>query len=133
MTLQNAHIAIWGDGESGSQLVSGQLASLGASVEQVTSLEEARAAVRAERVDLVLGWLDGAFLEPLELLTWLQSQPVGPPIVIVTASGDVDLYLEAMQRGAFDCIGLPVDANELARIVVGALEAGRVRAALKGG
>jgi len=133
MTLQNAPIAIWGDGERESELIFHQLAGLGARVENIASLEEACSAVRAERVDLVVSWLDGRFLEPLELLAWLQSQPGGPPIVIVTASGDVDLYLEAMRRGAFDCIGLPLDPHELARIVACALEASRARTVLKGG
>lgn len=133
MTLYNARIAIWGDGGRESELISQQLSGLGAKVETIASLEEACSAVRAERVDLIVGWLEGRFLKPFELLTWLQSQTMGPPIVIVTPSGDVDLYLEAMRRGAFDCIGLPVYPQELERIVACALEASRARAVLRGG
>ncbi len=124
---------MWGDGGSESKLIAQQLAGLGASVEQVRSLQEARAAVQAEGVDLLVGWLDGDFWKPLELLSWLQSQPASLPVVMVTASGDVHLYLEAMQRGAFDCIGLPLDAHEFERIVGCALEASRARTVLKGG
>lgn len=133
MTLQNARIAIWGDGGRETEFISQQLSGLGATVEDLRSLEEACAAVRAGRVDLVVGWLDGQFLEPFELLAWLQSQTAGPPVVIVTPSGDVDLYLEAMRRGAFDCIGLPLYPQELARIVACALEASRARTVLGGG
>jgi FixJ family two-component response regulator len=42
---------------------------------------------------------------------------------------DVDLYLEAMRRGAFDCISLPLEEREFARIVSRALLENPVRMA----
>jgi DNA-binding NtrC family response regulator len=44
-------------------------------------------------------------------------------VLTLAAALDVDLYLEAMQLGAFDCAGLPLDRKELARLIGRAAEA----------
>ena len=54
-------------------------------------------------------------------------------MLIVTAWSEVNLYLEAMRRGAFDCVGLPLDSHELARIVARALESRCARSVAEGG
>jgi DNA-binding NtrC family response regulator len=52
-----------------------------------------------------------------------------PPVVVVACSADVDLYLEAMKRGAFDCVSLPINEKEFSRIVSRALLDERTRIA----
>jgi DNA-binding NtrC family response regulator len=50
-----------------------------------------------------------------------------PPVVVVACTADVDLYLEAMKRGAFDCVSLPINEKEFSRIVSRALLEKRAR------
>jgi len=64
-----------------------------------------------------------------EVLQWLHSFPAAMesgfriPVLTLASSLDVDLYLEAMQLGAFDCAGLPLQSSELARLIQRAAEA----------
>lgn len=75
-----------------------------------------------DQVDLIVGRVCRCFDGPLKLLVWLQGVPDAPPVVIVCDELDFHLYLEAMRRGAFDCVGLPLNERELVRIVTRALE-----------
>jgi DNA-binding NtrC family response regulator len=108
------------------------LARFGFQVHEVDSLEDVRAAIQGHDTDLVVTRLCGCFRRPLELLAWLEHVPSASPVLIVTAGVDVPLYLEAMRRGAFDCVGLPLNENELVRIVTRALEARHMQAAAGG-
>jgi DNA-binding NtrC family response regulator len=57
----------------------------------------------------------------LDLLPWQERAAEMPPVLVVTDPDDVDLYLEAMSRGAFDCVALPLNQRELERIASRAL------------
>ena len=133
MSLPHTRVVVWGDPGNEFEVLRQKLSNLGLEVHPVASFEDARAAILAETADLVVSWLDGGFVEPLELLTWMQSRPAAPPVLIVTAWSEVDLYLEAMRRGAFDCVGLPLDSHELERIVALALEFRCARSVAEGG
>ena len=133
MSLPRTRVVVWGDPGNGLEVLRQKLSDLGLEVHPVASSEDARAAIHSETVDLVVSWLDGSFVEPLELLNWLQARPAAPPVLIVTGWSEVDLYLEAMRRGAFDCVGLPLDSHELARIVARALESRCARSVAEGG
>lgn len=69
---------------------------------------------------------------PLELLSRLQRVLAPPPVLIVTDKLDAHLYLEAMRRSAFDCLGLPLNEGELDRIVSRALAARSLKTASAG-
>jgi len=133
MSLPHTRVVVWGDPGNGLEVLRQKLSDLGLEVHPVASFEDARAAIHSETVELVVSWLGGGFVEPLELLTWLQTRPAAPPVLIVAAWPEVDLYLEAMRRGAFDCVGLPLDSHELARIVARALESCCARSVAEGG
>lgn len=49
----------------------------------------------------------------------------GAPVLVVVSLDDVRLYAEAMQRGAYDGLGLPLNETEVVRIVGRALEGRR--------
>lgn len=60
-----------------------------------------------------------AFLQSMTLLTEL------PPVVVLTDCFDVDLYVEALRRGAYDGVGIPLDHKELLRVIRAAIAEGR--------
>lgn len=117
------HVVLWGAPQNRLHDLGESLARLGFRVREVDSIEEVRSAIQGQGADLVVTRLCGCFQYPLELLSWLQHVPSPPPVLIATGGVDVPLYLEAMRRGAFDCVGLPLNESELVRIVTRALEA----------
>lgn len=117
------HVVLWGAPQNGLDELGESLARLGFRVREVDSIEEARSAILSQGVDLVVTRLCECFQYPLELLSWLQHMASPPPVLVATEGVDVPLYLEAMRRGAFDCVGLPLDESELVRIITCALEA----------
>ena len=94
----------------------------GFQVQTLESEKEVRAAVQRNEADLVVTRLCFGFEFPLDLLGWMKGRLSPPPVLIVTEGRNVRLYLEAMQRGAFDCVPLPLDEQELLRLVGQAFE-----------
>ena len=123
-------IAVWGSWPEGLNELQGCLTRQGFQVQRVDSQEDVRAAVEAGRVDAIVTRLcSGCSGAVMRLLAWLQDIPSAPPVVLVTDETNVPLYLEAMRRGAFDCVGLPLNDQELNRIVTRALIAQRLLSA----
>jgi DNA-binding NtrC family response regulator len=67
--------------------------------------------------DLVLTDLRMPGLSGQELLEAIHDASGGTAVVIVTAYGDVDSYLELMTRGAYDYLLKPIRKEELLRVV----------------
>ena len=132
MAFAQSCVVVWAEPGNGLEYLRLKLRDLGLEVRSVISFDDVRAVILDGNVDLIVSWLGGSFVKPLELLTWLRSRPAAPPVLIVTAWSDTDLYLEAMRRGAFDCVGLPLDPHELTRIVARALESRCARSAARG-
>lgn len=116
------HVLLWEPRQDGLEELREKLARRGLQVRQATSLEEIYHLVAEEQVDLIVTRLCHSFKEPLELLDGLQDVASPPPVLIVTDGPEVNLYLEAMRKGAFDCVALPLNERELVRIVSRALE-----------
>ena len=65
--------------------------------------------------------------------TWMQvvemaRHPGGPPVIVASRLADVELYLDTLDRGAFDFVAAPFQARHLCYIVDSALARGRSRA-----
>jgi DNA-binding NtrC family response regulator len=134
MNLGNGlRVVLWGPQDNGLELLGESLACRGFRVQAVNSFEELSSALEAQEVDLIVARLCRRFHAPLELLGRLQSAPAAPPVLVVTGEPDLHLYLEAMRRGAFDCVALPLNQSELVRIVSRALEARTLQAFAGGG
>lgn len=94
------------------------LKGAGFRTELVTSPDQALAAVERFRPALVLTDMNftrdttsGA--EGLALLEALRKMPEAPPVVVMTAWGEVELAVEAMRRGAADFVQKPWDNTRL--------------------
>ncbi len=130
--LSGCRVILWGPQDNAVELLGENLVCRGFQVQTVGSLEELNNALAEQDVDLIVARLCRCFAEPLELLGRLQGAPSAPPVLIVTEGPDVHLYLEAMRRGAFDCVALPLNQQELLRIVKCALETRLLQASAGG-
>ena len=131
--LSGYRVVLWGPEDNALELLGENLVCQGCRVHTVGLLEELSNVLEEQDVDLIVARLGRCFAEPLELLGRLQGAPSAPPVLIATEGPDIHLYLEAMQRGAFDCVALPLNSHELIRIVTHALEARALQASVGGG
>jgi two-component system response regulator RegA len=75
--------------------------------ELIAALERLRPALLLLDLNFGPGRSDGA--QGLRLLDEIQARPNPPPVVVLTAYGDIDLAVRALKRGAFDFIVKPWD------------------------
>lgn len=71
-------------------------------------------------------------LPGLELLAFLQRQQVPPPVIIVTAYGDVETAVQAMKLGAAEFLEVPVRDELLLRLAQNWIRVDRSRRAKAG-
>lgn len=72
-------------------------------------------------IDLVFtgpGFPDGGWAEVVELV---QHSKTHLPVIVVSAVADVELYLEALGRGAFDFVTPPFLTSDMAHVVRSAI------------
>jgi len=78
---------------------------------------DAVALIGARTFDLVICDLRMPGCDGLSLLQHLRSSGNPIPVIILTAYGDVDSYLEAMNAGATEYLNKPVKSEELIQVV----------------
>lgn len=90
------------------------LSACGWTVEQVATVEEARAALEASRFDAVvldLGLPDG---DGLSVLRYARERDMDVGVVVLSARDDSRDRIQALDAGADDYVGKPFDLDELA-------------------
>jgi two-component system, response regulator RegA len=75
--------------------------------ELIAALDRLRPSLLLLDLNFGPGRSDGA--QGLRLLDEVQARPNAPPVVVLTAYGDIDLAVRALKRGAFDFIVKPWD------------------------
>ncbi|MGI9292042.1 MAG: sigma-54-dependent transcriptional regulator [Gammaproteobacteria bacterium] len=60
----------------------------------------------------------------LELVEWMLDQGLTTPVAVITAHGNIETAVRAMQLGAFDFISKPVDLDDLRKLVDSAMRLG---------
>ena len=88
---------------------------------------EAIELLRANRYDLVISDLRMPDYDGLNLLQEVRRGGNQVPIIILTAYGEVDTYLEAMNAGATEYLNKPINSDELVRVVRSCLRAHSAR------
>ena len=94
----------------------------GYGVTSVGSVEEARAALAAGGVDLVISDMKLGRGSGLDVLRGARATPGAPEVILITAYGTPASAVEAMREGAYDYICKPFDNEELLLLVQRALE-----------
>lgn len=73
--------------------------------------------LRAAQFDLVISDLRMPESDGLNLLEKIRGSGLDLPVIILTAYGEVDTYLEAMNAGAVEYLNKPINTEELVKTV----------------
>jgi DNA-binding response OmpR family regulator len=82
-----------------------------------TSVAEAVSLFRQKPVDLIISDLRMPEQDGISFLCEIRQSAKDTPVIILTAYGEIDTYLEAMNAGANEYLNKPVNTDELLRIV----------------
>ena len=113
----SATILVVDDEENARQHLSDFLTSEGYEVICAANLEEARSQIRQDNADIILLDVqlpDGYGPDLLEETSHMEARP---PIILITAHGDIDMAVEAMKNGAHDFLQKPIQFNRLEKSI----------------
>ena len=82
----------------------------------------AKKLLKSQRFDLCLTDMRLPDGDGLDLLEWITVNCPGVPCAVITAHGNVESAVRALQLGAFDFVSKPLDLDVLRRIVSTALK-----------
>jgi two-component system, NtrC family, response regulator AtoC len=118
----SATILIVDDEEHARQHLSSFLLGKGYEVQPVATLAAAREALQKGVPDIVL--LDVTLEDGYgpNLLAETVHMPFRPPIILITAYGDIDMAVEAMKNGAHDFLQKPIELKQLEQSIQRAQE-----------
>ena len=116
------------DREDSFETLEQELRSQGLETSEAHDCSQASAALEGKRTpELVFtstALADGTWADVLNLA---DRDDTGTPVIIVSRVADMKLYLETMDRGAFDFIVPPVPPAGLEHVVTTAISQGRTR------
>ncbi|HVN56409.1 MAG TPA: sigma-54 dependent transcriptional regulator [Anaerolineaceae bacterium] len=101
------------DEENARHIVGDFLTSKGYEVVGAATLEEARTCIQKGNADIIL--LDVQLPDGYgpNLLYETRHLPLRPPIILITAFGDIDMAVDAMKNGAHDFLQKPIQLSQL--------------------
>jgi two-component system response regulator HydG len=108
------------------EMAAGFLRSLGHEVDDVATLEQARARIRARPYELVLADLILEHGTGLDLLAEVRRAAIPCEVIIMTGHGGVESAVQAIREGAYDYVTKPLSLTRLALDVGRALEKRRL-------
>ncbi|MDD5368081.1 MAG: sigma-54 dependent transcriptional regulator [Anaerolineaceae bacterium] len=117
-----ATVLIVDDEENARLFISNFLTSRGYEVIGVATLAEARTSLKRGNADVVL--LDVQLPDGYgpNLLEETRTNPLRPPIILITAYGDIDMAVDAMKAGAHDFLQKPIQLTQLEESIQRAVE-----------
>ncbi|SEG70563.1 sigma-54-dependent transcriptional regulator [Marinobacterium lutimaris] len=103
------------------QLLEITLSRMGTLPCSAASLREARDLLGRQSFDLCLTDMRLPDGRGMDLVEQIQKEFPALPVAIITAYGDMELAVEALRKGAFDCVSKPLDIHQLRALVNQAL------------
>ena len=91
-------------------------------VETAMNGKEALALVVNTKFDLMISDIKMPEMDGMQLLDSLQASNPDLRVIMVTAFGDVQTYLHAMQLGAYEYINKPIKLPELKRVIASIMD-----------
>jgi two-component system, NtrC family, response regulator AtoC len=115
------------DEENARNSLSSLLNKQGYEVIGAATMAEARQQLKIGAADVVL--LDVMLPDGYgpDLLAETANQPMHPPIILITAYGEIDMAVEAMKNGAHDFLTKPIQFKQLEQSIQRAVEIIRMR------
>jgi two-component system, response regulator, stage 0 sporulation protein F len=120
--VQSACILVVDDEENAREGLSKILSKEGYCVEMAANGKEAIESIRRQNFDLVITDMRMPLMDGFEVLREIKKTKENVGVIMITAFGEVESYLEAMNLGAFEYINKPVRVNELKRVITKVLE-----------
>lgn len=113
----NATVLIVDDEAVARKFVKETLSDVGYETIEAGSLEEAHKAIDTGSADIIL--LDVVLPDGsgLSLLDRIALENPRPPVILITAFGEIDTAVEAMKKGAQDFLQKPLDLDRLTQAV----------------
>ena len=113
----SATILIVDDEENAVKNIETFLKSRGYEVFCATKLADARNYLRQEKADVIL--LDVLLPDGYgpSLLEETANMPMRPPIILITAFGEIDMAVDAMKNGAHDFLQKPIKLEQLEKSI----------------
>lgn len=120
-------VLIVDDEENARQNIGEFLSGKGYDVVGVANLAEARESLNKGNGDIIL--LDVQLPDGYgpSLIYETEQLPVRPPVIIITAYGDIEMAVEAMKNGAHDFLSKPVEFTRLEKALQRACESVSMR------
>ncbi|MBI5788690.1 MAG: response regulator [Candidatus Schekmanbacteria bacterium] len=122
MALEKKCILVVDDEESSRTGLSKILARSGYEVLTAGDGEEALGKVRGAACHLIITDMKMPKMGGIELLREVKKLQPEIGVIMVTAYGEVDSYLEAMNLGAFEYLNKPIKVDELKKVISKVLE-----------
>ena len=119
---ETAVILVVDDEENAREGLSKILSKEGHNVETASNGREAIESIRKTSFDLVITDMRMPQMDGFEVLREIKRLDQNIGVIMITAFGEVESYLEAMNLGAFEYINKPVRVNELKRVIAKVLE-----------
>lgn len=118
----NATILIIDDEDNFRQFIGDLLSARGYEVIGAATLQEAREKLSHGDIDIVL--LDVQLPDGYgpSIMDEIAMLPMRPPVILITAYGDIEMAVEAMRSGAHDFLQKPIQFAQLDKSVQRALE-----------
>lgn len=110
-------ILIIDDEDNARENIGQFLTAKGYEVKGAATLAEGRASLQRGDADVVL--LDVQLPDGYgpNLLYETATMPLRPPIILITAYGDIDMAVDAMKNGAHDFLSKPIQLNQLEKSI----------------
>ena len=118
MEAQNIKVMVVDDEEDFLELVKETVRNLGFNVIAVSSGEEALSIfknssdIKVVLTDLVMSGMNG-----IELVKEARKQGINLNFIIMTAYGEMESYIEAMNLGVVDYISKPINREQLLHLI----------------
>ena len=123
-----ATILVVDDEENAREGLSKILSKEGYAVDMASNGKEAIETLRRQSFDLVITDMRMPLMDGFEVLREIKKMNENIGVIMITAYGEVESYLEAINMGAFEYINKPVRVNELKRVITKVLEERRKKA-----
>lgn len=117
-----ASILVVDDEENARLIISDFLVPKGYEVKGVSTIADARQSMQRGEADIIL--LDVNLPDGFgpDLLAETATMPFRPPIILITAYGDIDMAVDAMKNGAHDFLQKPIQLTQLEKSIIRAKE-----------
>jgi two-component system response regulator AtoC len=118
----SATILIVDDEENARHNISAFLSSRGYETMEAGTMAEAHESMRQGKADIILLDVQLPDGHGPNLLEETAAMPLRPPIILITAYGDIDMAVEAMKNGAHDFLQKPIVLTQLEKSILRAME-----------